>query len=87
MLNIFKKQVDSCILTFPGFHETVVLAILMWTSPFLGTTSPRCALSLVLVGPAWAGMTVPASTSEKAALHLGHPAACGNCWISLHTKC
>ena len=37
----------------------------------------------MLVGPAWAGITVPPSTSEKAALHLGHPEASGNFWINL----
>ena len=67
----------------PGFQVTVLLAILIWTSPFLGTTRPRWALSLVLVGPAWAGITVPPSTSEKAALHLGQPEASGNFWINL----
>ena len=37
----------------------------------------------MLVGPAWAGITVPPSTSEKAALHLGQPEASGNFWINL----
>ena len=79
----FNSSISFMAFTFPGFHDTVWFAILMCTSPFFGTISPRWALSLVLVGPAWAGILVFPSTREKEALHFGQPEASGNCWIIL----